>query len=176
MQYKWEVYRGKGHSDTNGRRTAVQIGGVLQYFSDKLYALGVPKQAHSGPFCYYPTPQKHYIHKIIFGELIFGSLHQFHVIYCASRNYTWKVEASVSQSGFFADFYFEKSWSKSKHAFRPKDATVDAHMLSLSAWAWRRLCDVLSARESRDGMGYPPPWQGYWETADFSADFLRIFA
>ena len=57
-------------------------------------------------------------------------------------------------------FIFEKSLSKSKHAFRPKDATVDAHMLSLSTWAWRRLCDVLSARESRDGMGYPPPLAG----------------
>ena len=78
------------------------------------------------------------------------------------------VEASVSQSGFFAD-------SKSKHAFRPKDATVERHMLSLSTWAWRRLCDMLSARVSRDGMG-SSSWQGHWTAADFSADFLRILA
>ena len=60
------------------------------------------------------------------------------------------------RADFSQIFIFKKSWSKSKHAFRPKDATVGAHMLSLSAWAWRRLCDVLPARESRDGMGYPP--------------------
>ena len=29
-------------------------------------------------------------------------------------------------------FIFEKSWSKCKHAFQPKDVTMDAHMLSLS--------------------------------------------
>ena len=71
-------------------------------------------------------------------------------------------QSSVSRGKCFAErifrrfFIFEKSWSKSKHAFRPRDATVDAHMLSLSTWAWWRLCDVLSARESRDGMGHPP--------------------
>ena len=31
-------------SDINGGRTAVPIGGVLQYFSDKLYGFGGPKQ------------------------------------------------------------------------------------------------------------------------------------
>ena len=31
-------------SDTNGGRTAVQIGGVLRHFLDKLYGLGVPNQ------------------------------------------------------------------------------------------------------------------------------------
>ena len=60
------------------------------------------------------------------------------------------------RADFSQIFIFEKSWSKSKHAFRPKDVTVGAHMLSLSAWAWQRLCDVLSARESRDGTGCPP--------------------
>ena len=38
----------------------------------------------------YPAPQKHYIHKSL-GEFIFGSLHIFHVIHCASRNCTWKT-------------------------------------------------------------------------------------
>ena len=32
---------------------------------------------------------------------------------------------------------------------------MDAHTLSLSAWAWRLLCDMLSAPDSRDGVGTP---------------------
>ena len=54
-------------------------------------------------------------------------------------------------------FILETSWSKCKHVFGPKDATMDAHMLSLSTWVWRRLCDVLYAQESGDATGYPPP-------------------
>ena len=42
------------------------------------------------------------------------------------------VGAGVSQSSFFADLHFEKSWSKCKHALQPKDVTMDARMLSLS--------------------------------------------
>ena len=42
------------------------------------------------------------------------------------------IGAGVSQSSFFAIFIFEKSWSKCKHVFQPKDVTMDAHMLSLS--------------------------------------------
>ena len=33
---------------------------------------------------------------------------------------------------FLRIFIFEKSWSKCKHVFQPKDVTMDAHMLSLS--------------------------------------------
>ena len=36
-------------------------------------------------------PSKHYIPKRNLRELIFGSLHDFHVIHCSSRNYTWKA-------------------------------------------------------------------------------------
>ena len=38
----------------------------------------------------------------------------------------------------------------------PLGAMMDAHMLSLSTSAYRRLCDKLSAQERGDGMGYPP--------------------
>ena len=65
----------------------------------------------------------------------------------------------VRRADFSQIILFGKYWSKCKHAFRPKDATMDMHnvMLSLSTSAWQRLCDVLSAQESGDGMGYPPP-------------------
>ena len=53
LQYKWEVYRGVSLSSRLGSQqcTALQMGGVLryklevycQYFSDKLYGLGVPE-------------------------------------------------------------------------------------------------------------------------------------
>ena len=79
------------------------------------------------------------------------------------------------RADFLLILVLEKSWSKCKHAFRFKDATMDAHMLSLSTLAWGRLCDVLSAQETGGGMGYPPE-QGHWDAADFSAVFLRIFA
>ena len=45
LQYKWEAYcrvpflrslKARKYGDTNGGRTAVQIGGVLPYFLDKL--------------------------------------------------------------------------------------------------------------------------------------------
>ena len=50
---------------------------------------------------------------------------------------------------------------------------MDAHMLSLSAWAWPLLCDMLSVQGSRDGVGTPSE-RGCWDAADFSADFVRI--
>ena len=52
---------------------------------------------------------------------------------------------------------------------------MDAHTLSLSAWAWRLLCDMLSAQGSEDGVGTPPR-TGRSDAADFSADFVQIFA
>ena len=54
-----------------------------------------------------------------------------------------------------SNFYFDKSLSKCRRAIGPKDAMMHAHTLSLSTWAWRRLCDVLSAPDSGDGIGYP---------------------
>ena len=85
------------------------------------------------------------------------------------------LEAHWSQSGFFAEFLFlKKSWSKRKQAFGPQGATMDTHMNSLSAWAWRLLCDMLSARDSRDGVG-TPPGAGHGDAADFSVDLVRIF-
>ena len=75
------------------------------------------------------------------------------------------IETSGSQSRFFADLYFEKSGSKRKQAVGLQGATMDAHTLSLSAGAWRPLCDVLSAQESGDGIGAPR--QGRWDAADF---------
>ena len=51
---------------------------------------------------------------------------------------------------------FEKSWSKCKHAFQPKDVTIDPHMLAKNA-------------EMEWGT---PPEQGQI----YSADFPRIFA
>ena len=62
LPYKWEAYcRTNGrriegfpffeaskpgkHGDANGGRTAVQIGGVLPYFLDKLWGLGFPKHS-----------------------------------------------------------------------------------------------------------------------------------
>ena len=38
-----------------------------------------------------PRPSKHYIHRKTLGELIFGSLHKFHVVPSASRSYTWNA-------------------------------------------------------------------------------------
>ena len=39
---------------------------------------------------YCPAPQK----QKTLGEVLFGSLHKFHVIHSASRNYTWKARIS----------------------------------------------------------------------------------
>ena len=58
------------------------------------------------------------------------------VCVCVCFCYYWRVSRLVvRRSDLFADFIFEKSWSNCKHAFRPKEATMDAHMLSLSTWA-----------------------------------------
>ena len=54
---------------------------------------------------------------------------------CAQTLSLFNVKASNSHSGFFADFIVEESWSKCKRAFRPKDVTMDAHMLSLTTLA-----------------------------------------
>ena len=39
----FKAWKPARHSITNGARSAVQIGGVLQCCSDKLYGLGVPE-------------------------------------------------------------------------------------------------------------------------------------
>ena len=52
--------------------------------------------------------QKHYKHGKIRGELIFGSLHSFHVIHCVSRNYTWKSRILCVIYG--VGQYIEKFW------------------------------------------------------------------
>ena len=46
-----------------------------------------------------PCPQEPYIHRTILGEVIFGSLHKFHIIHCVSRNYTWKAIVSLGKRG-----------------------------------------------------------------------------
>ena len=72
-------------------------------------------------------------------------------------------------------FIPEKSWSKRKEAFGPQGAMMHSHTLSLTACAWRPLCEMPSFQGSRDGVGTPPR-TGRWDAADFSADFVRIFA
>ena len=87
------------------------------------------------------------------------------------------LEANVSQSGSSADFYFEISWSKCM----PFGQKMPRWTLTCSPWVrrpggivWRAVCSS-SWQESGDGMGCPPQ-AGHWDAADFSADFLRIFA
>ena len=71
-------------------------------------------------------------------------------------------------------FLFENPWRKRKQAIGPEAAMMDAHMLSLSAWARRLLCDKLSVQHSGDGVG-TPPGIGLGDAADvfctFGADF-----
>ena len=52
------------------------------------------------------------------------------------------VEASGSQSGFFAEFYFEKSWNKRKQAFGPQGAMMEksAHQISVQRICTKSLC------------------------------------
>ena len=58
--------------------------------------------------------------------------------------------ASGSQSGFFADFHAEKSWSKCKQAFEvPKCHDGPSHSLCLRTWALQlELYGGLCAQES----------------------------
>ena len=46
-----------------------------------------------------------------------------------------RLGLGLRRAHFLQIFIFEESWSKCKHAFRPKDVTMDAHMLSLSMLA-----------------------------------------
>ena len=46
--------------------------------------------------------------------------------------------AAAQYSRFFP---CSKCWSKRRQALGPQSATMDANRLSLSAWAWRLLCD-----------------------------------
>ena len=57
--------------------------------------------------CVYPDPQEHYIHEKHLRKFILGSLHQFHVIHCASRDYTWKTRLVYVIDGI--GHYIEKS-------------------------------------------------------------------
>ena len=50
---------------------------------------------------------------------------------------------------------YKTSWSKRKQAFGPQGA-MDTRTLTLTACAWRLLCDMPSAQGSRDRVGTPP--------------------
>ena len=67
------------------------------------------------------------MHTKILGEFVFGSLHNFHVIHSASRNYTWKV-----------GHYIQEFWGK---------FSVSLHMIYVmsqkAADVWKK--DVLQA-------------------------------
>ena len=50
---------------------------------------------------------------------------------------------------------------------------MDAHAVSLSAWAWQLLCDMLSAQGSRDGVG-TPPGTGRWDAQIFPQILCKL--
>ena len=70
---------------------------------------------------------------------------------------------------------FDSSWIKCEEALGPSSARRDLHMLSLSAWGWRLLCDMLCA-ECRKQRWSTVPTCHCEDADDFSADLLLIFA
>ena len=71
-----------------------------------------PKIPYAGIlYVFYPAPQKHYIHQKKLGELVFGSLHNLHVIHCASRNYACRATILCVVDG--VGYYIEKVRGKS---------------------------------------------------------------
>ena len=50
-----------------------------------------PKLKRKGGTLRFPPSKTLHTLKML-GELMFGSLHKFHVIHCASRSYTWKAD------------------------------------------------------------------------------------
>ena len=74
--------------------------------SETLWKLSGPEGTGNIPGAARPSKTLHTFKN--HGELIFGSLHEFHVVNSASRNYTWKANILCVFDG--VGHYIEKFW------------------------------------------------------------------